>query len=90
MLIEILISRLGGGEMIEELNRKAIQLTFGQGRTFMRFEIPEGNSAVSLREQTIGNWPAYTAVVQSKKSHLRSSHGSILRTELDQGNAFDL
>jgi hypothetical protein len=58
MLIAILISRLGGNEMIEQLNRKAIQLTFGQERTFMRFEFREGNSAISLREQTIGKWPA--------------------------------
>jgi hypothetical protein len=31
MFIAILISRLAGNEMIEQLNRKAIQLTFGQG-----------------------------------------------------------
>jgi hypothetical protein len=91
MLIAILISRLGGNEMIEQLNRKAIQLTFRQGRTFMRFEFSERNFAIFLREQTIGNWPAYTAVIQSSRSPTSEVHTApYYKLSCIRGNAFDL
>jgi hypothetical protein len=49
MLIVILISRLGGTGVIEQLNGKAIQLTVWQGRTFPEANFPRVCQTIDAR-----------------------------------------